>query len=691
MTPATARSASWVPQAPIWLRSRARTMLQAVWMRWAPPERMTTREWADRYLYLSPETGTARPGEYSSSITPWLHEIQDAVDDPRVHKVVCMKSSQIGWTMGVIVAHIGKRIDIDPCAMVVMFPTLDAAREFNDEKLMPTVSVTPRLRERIDTRSRKAGNRSTFKHFVGGFLKLVGSNSPRSVKSSSAPLLIVEEPDDASQDVKGQGDSIRLLEDRAKTHGRYKIIYGGTPTLKGLSAIDWAYANSDQRKLFVACHHCNEEHVLEWANVHWDEDPAQRHEIYGDAKPDTARYACPHCGVIWNDYEKNQNVLRATQRRRWIATAPFNGVAGFGHLSELYVNWPKSTLANFARRYLQAKHKAEQGDDSELITFYNSTLGLAYEYGGESLDADALREALSADYAEGTVPQGGLLLTAGIDIQHDRFAIVVRAWGIGEESWLVYFGEIYSRSGVNDRSDPVWQELEQKIFGSYTHANGREMFVSGLTIDCSDGTTSDAAYDWVRAMIRKYRSVQTMAGKGASDNADREIFSLPKASVDNRTPTKAMKYGLRVYLVGTNKAKDLLLGDSHRRGRVHLTGIGPGRFHVYTGVRADYWDQLTSEVKAPARRLRGKMTWQVRSGRRNEGLDCENYSLHAARALRTHVMTPAQWAALEHRAMQRDLFTPPAPPAPALGAAPKPKPSASGDNDAGFGREDWVL
>ena len=67
MTPATARSASWVPQATIWLRSRDRTMLQAVWMHWAQPERMTTREWADRSLSF-PETGTARPE--NTSITP---------------------------------------------------------------------------------------------------------------------------------------------------------------------------------------------------------------------------------------------------------------------------------------------------------------------------------------------------------------------------------------------------------------------------------------------------------------------------------------------------------------------------------------------------------------------------------------------------------------------------------------------
>jgi phage terminase large subunit GpA-like protein len=649
------------PETPVpsWLQTRrtALALRRMAWRLWAPPKQQSTRDWADECLYLSAEAGTARPGKYRSDVTPWIHEMQDAVDDPAVQEVVCMKSSQIAWTVGVIMAHIFKRIDIDPCAMVIMFPTTDSGRDFNDEKLVPTIDITPRIRAKIDLRSRKAGNRAMRKKFLGGFLKLVGSNSPRSVKSSSAPLLIVEEPDDASQDVKGQGSSIQLLKDRAKTYPRFKVIYGGTPTLKDFSAIEYAYLKSDQRKLFVPCHLCGAEHVLDWANVKWGEDPAgQRHEIYGHALPDSARYECPHCIQPWNDYEKNQNVQKAV----WRATALFNGVAGFGYISELYVPWPKSFMKYLARRFLEAKRKAEDGDDSDLVAFYNSTLGLPYEYGGRALDVEALRKQCTEGqtYAEGTVPAPGLVLTAFVDVQHDRFAILVRAWGRGEESWMVKAEEIYGH--INDRANAVWQELEQIVFGPMRHARGRDLFVSALGIDSGDGNTSDAVYDWVRAMKRKYRRTHIMATKGDSyRNLDKEIFSLPKQSVDHKTTTKAWKYGLRPFIIGTNKAKDLLLGGEQQRGRIHLTGNGPGRFHVGAWVREDYWDQLTAEVKAPSRRLRGKMIWQKRAGRNNEFLDCEVGNVHAARALKLHVLNPAQWDALERRLMQADLFQEP--------------------------------
>lgn len=662
------------------LRLTARDMFGRCWAHWRAPAQVGTREWADEHLYLPPDIGTAKPGKYRSGVTPWLHAIQDALDDPAITEVVCMKSSQVAWTIGVITAYIGKRIDIDPCAIVVMFPTTDSAREYSDEKLTPIVDATPALRRRIDRRSRKSGNRATFKKFAGGFLKLVGSNSPRSVKSSSAPVIVVEEPDDASTDVKGQGDSITLLRDRAKVHPRYKFLIGGTPTIAGVSSIDAAYKRSDQRKLFVPCHHCDAEHVLSWDNVRWSDGSDIAHEIYGRAQPDTAAYYCPHCGGQWSDYDKNENVARACRDQRWRATAASNGIAGFGHLSELYAHWPKSAFAYLVRRYLEAKHESENGDDRKLVAFWNSTLGLPYEYGGKQIDVEAL-SARAIAYAENTVPAGGLVLMVGVDVQDNRFAIVVRAFGRGEESWLVYWGEIFGT--VTDQTDAVWQELEQRVFGGYRHASGCDLHARAVSIDSSDGGTSDQVYAWVRAMKRRHPSVQIMAVKGSSDKTDKEIFSLPKPSIDHRTPTKAAKYGLRVHIVGTNKAKDLLLGAETQRGRIHLTGAGPGRFHVYRDVRADYWDQVTAEVKAPSRRLRGRSVWQLRAGRRNEALDCEVYALHAARSLKTHILTPAQWDVIEQRIRQRDLLAA-ASMAPASEAAPnddaQPDPSPKSES-----------
>ncbi|WP_353889813.1 phage terminase large subunit family protein [uncultured Parasutterella sp.] len=92
---------------------------------------------------------TALPGRYSAAFTPWVHGMHEALDDPNIHRVVALKSAQVGWTDGVILNYLGKRIDIDPCPMIVMFAKEGAARQFSNEKLGPMIEVTPRLLEKI--------------------------------------------------------------------------------------------------------------------------------------------------------------------------------------------------------------------------------------------------------------------------------------------------------------------------------------------------------------------------------------------------------------------------------------------------------------------------------------------------------------------------------------------------------------
>jgi len=631
------------------LRRAAVLALAKAWKKWAPPERMSTQEWADKYRYLAEESA-AQPGKYSSANTPWIAQIQALLDDPSIRKVVCRKPAQVAWTDGVINNYIGKRIDTDPCAIIAMFPKVDAAKEYLQEKFTPMVRVTPRLSDKVDvSTARKSGNRWNFKKFPGGFLKLVGSNSPSSVKSTPVPVVIVEEPDDANNNVRGQGDTVRLLEERVKTFHDYKIIYGGTPTIEGLSEIDDAFKNSDQRQFFVPCHDCGKSHILDWANVSCKADPERNHEVFGQWLPETTWYACPHCGSCWTDAQKNENVKRA----ELIATADFHGTAGVA-MSELISNFPGSRLHKIMEKYLSAMHKAKQGDYNDLIAFTNNTLGLAYQFGGHKLDPDELAKQKGEDYPEGIIPRQALILTISIDVQHNRFAIVKRAWGRGEESWLVYWGELFG--AITDSADAVWDELERFVFCSHRHETGAELFAAAIGIDASDGQSSDNVYAWVRRMKKKYEGRIIMAVKGASDDTNREVFSPPKQPVDNRTPTKAARYGLRVHQVGTNKAKDLILGSENAPGRLRLTGNGPGRFHVYAGVRSDYWKQITAEVKAPSRRLHGRMVYQKKAGVPNEALDCEVYALHASRAVKVHLMTPTQWDELEKRLTQEDLF-----------------------------------
>lgn len=598
-------------------------------------------------------------GEYDFYYTPYFLAVALALDDPDVDEVDLMKAAQIGWTY-FLLGYIFKRIveaSMRPCPIMALFAKSGDAKSFHDEKLVPAAQATPAIVERMDvSTSRKSGNRWDNKSFDGGFLKLVGSNSPGNVKSTSkVGVGIVEEPDDTSDNVAGQGDAIGLLEERLKRYIGSKLIVGGTPATKGLSKTEARLEQTDKRVLPVRCHECSEAHVLDWKNVVWDiEARAVEHPVYGFSDPSTAVYVCPHCGTEWDDYQRQENIRRTCfdayeagdPMAGWKATAEFGSRAGFMGLSELYVCMPGTTLGKVVEDYLAAKKEAEKGDQGLMIKFINQKLGQSYEYQDNNVTADELREK-AEDYQELLVPKSGLVLIAGIDIQRDRIAIGIRAFGRGMESWLVFWGEVWAQRDINDINDPVWLELDRLLFGSYLHETGAYLRIAAASLDTSDGVTQGATYHYVRS--RQGRGLNLMAIKGAT-SPDAPVVSLPKKQDLNAQKTKADKFGLQIWSVGTQLIKDQLAG------RFKLAGTGPNRMHVYRDVRPDYFDQVTGEIKAPSKNQRGKLTWQKRSGAAVEALDCEVYSLHAAHVEKLHIKKPEWWDQQEAKLLQVDLL-----------------------------------
>ncbi len=557
-----------------------------------------------------------------------------------------MKSAQAAWTQSVVNNVIGHIIHVDKSTCIAMFPKADACRSFDREKFSPMIQSTPELAAVMPIKSRAKDVTAMFKQFSGGYVKFVGSNSISDLKGSSARRLIVEEPDDCNLNLRGQGDAIKLIEERGKTFRDVKLLIGGTPSIAGVSSIQDEMLHSDQNRWMVPCWECGEHQALEWEQVRWLDNAETLHAIFGAANSKSARYACAHCGSLWDDAKKNFAVRHGHAEPQ----SEFRGVLGL-YINELYAPWHESRMQNLVERYLSAKHEEAKGNIEALIVFWNAALGRAWEYKGNTAD-EAVLEARGLDYAVNTVPAGGLILTMGVDVQHNRLAIIIRAWGRGEESWLVLFDEI--DGNTVDKNDDVWKRLDDILFGEYRHAWGVPLRIKSVSLDSSDGTSSDAVYSYVRS--RAGRGVEVMAIKGSS-TADAEIFRRQPATIDsNYKNTKASKYGLRTFSVGVSRAKDLLLGDKGP-GRIALEGEGAGRVHWYRDVRADYLRQFLSEVKVPVRGGgKGRRVWQIKKGQRNEVLDAEIYALHAARALKLNLARDAQWAAIEAQMRQHALF-----------------------------------
>jgi phage terminase large subunit GpA-like protein len=631
-------------------------LLSEAWRKLIPVEKIAPSVWAVRYRRLAAMTAEMA-GEWSWSMFPHMRAVIDTFFEENVRGIRCQKSSQAGWSE-TIATLLGYIIDVMPAPIIVLFPKEKKAKDFDLERFEPMVRETPKLAEKIELTSRAKGITQTRKFFAGGFLKFVHSHSADEVKSSSARYGFVEEPDECDRDVRGQGSTVKLLIERLKQYFDTFSVMGGSPTLTDLSAIEDEMKLTDRRVWHAPCHHCNESVPLDgnaWPLVKWREDEIRNHPVYGRVIVESAYMVCPHCGGEWTDAERARN----SRIGHYVATAPFTGIAGF-YVSDLMSSAPGATLPRLVEKFLEAKHKEANGDLTGLIEFQNNQLGLAFKYKSPAPDVEELARR-AEDYPELTVPWGGLRLSCGVDVQGNRIALVVVAWGRGEESWRVYWGEIHGNPV--DRDDPVWTELERFLFRGYRHASGAELHIEKTTVDSGDGNTSDAVY-W---FCRRHRGHGVMAGKGVETG---EIFRVPKP-IDPSRSTKVSRYGLVIYQVGTERAKDLIIGFGEHGGRLRLsertidgavsTGRGPGRMHWYRDIREDYFPGITSEVKAPLKgRPRGKLYWQVKQSVRNEPLDCEVYALHASRVMKVNLMTEAQWMDVEKKLRQPDLLGGPA-------------------------------
>jgi len=632
-----------------------------------PPEPLTIVEWAERYRKLSSEENPDFAGDYRLDNTPALRGILAAASRDDVHRIVVQKSAQLGYTAGVVCNVLGYYAHWKPCVQVVMFPREKSAKDFDAEKFSPMVRATPVLAQRIRLKSRSDGNSATRKKYPGGLIKFVASNSPADVKSTTAKVRIVEEPDDTNKDVRGQGNSIALLRERGKAvRGGLELI-GGSPTAKGASEIEKEMRTTDQARFMVACHHCGERHEVEWEHVTipgYALSPEQLadpeldrkwpvRDVYGRARWEDAFYTCPHCGGLWSDGERIANIRRAAAQPPhygWVPTAD-SADPGF-YCNELQSVFDGSRVPVLAEKWLRAKHLEEQGDPTEMVTFTNATRGRVWEYVGELPEEDELR-ARSLKYAEWTCPAGGLVPLMFVDVQHDRLAVTVWVVGRGEEMWLAYWGELHGRTIVENSG--AWVELEQLLARTVRHVSGVALPIVAVGIDSGDGQTSDAVYAFVRRHNRRNRPV--LATKGASDRIGRvEIWTKPKPIDPNRRATKAAKWGVHVHIIGQAKAKDLILGWAQEGGRVRLEGTGPGRMHWYEGVRDDWFEQLLGEMKIPSPSNPRIRQWTVRTDRRNEALDCTVGCVWLCRHLQLHLRKPTQWAAWESRLLQASLL-----------------------------------
>ena len=599
-------------------------LTRAVQLGLAPPPRLTVTDWADRYRRL-PTKGSGEPGPWRTSRVPYLAEIMDCLSAQHpARRVVLIKSAQVAGTEAIL-NWVGWFICTQRAPMMVVQPTIEVAERFSKQRVASMIDDCPQLRDLIPpARSRDSGNTTLLKEYPGGVLILSGANSAASLRSLPIRYLALDEVDAYPHDLDGEGDPISLAEARTTTFPRRKIFLCSTPTIESLSRIHREWLQSDQRRYHVACPACGAYAPLQWAHLTWP-----------DGKPDEARYHCPACQAVIAEHHKTALLASG----RWVADQPGRPTPGF-HLNALYA--PLGLGLTWAE--LAAEWEGKKRDPAQAKTFVNTRLGECFADPDEKLDWDELKQRAD-DYEPRAIPPGCLILTAGIDVQKDRFALIVLGHGRHHVTWVIDYVELPADpTRVDD-----WAILTEAL---QTTFDG-DLKITAAAIDCGYLTEE------VLHFTRLHRG-KVIAVKGSSLQ-NRPVIGKP-GKVDFTWRGQTVKAGAEIWQIGHDTAKAQLFarlaGDRKQMPHQRLV-----RFPK--GLDDSFYGQLTAEIWDSTKRR-----W-VKIRPRNEALDCWTYATAAAMqpALRLHTWTAAQWDKLERAAC--DLFSqPPAAPVPALPPVP---------------------
>lgn len=571
--------------------------LRRVMKLFSPPPKMTVSEWADRNRRLSPEASAA-PGQWRTDRAPYQREMMDAVCDPGNKDVTFMTSSQVGKTE-IINNILGYHIDVDPCPILAIQPTLEMAKAWSEDRLSTMLRDTPSLKAKVaDVKSRSGENQKLHKRFSGGHLAIAGANSPASLASRPVRIVLFDEVDRFPYSAGKEGDPVSLGEKRTVTFFNRKHVKVSTPTIDGYSRIQASYEQSDQREYWLPCPHCGGYHLLDFFNgVVWEKEEVEGKTVH---HPETAAHYCPHCGGMETDADLPGMLLRGEWRKR---RPQVRGHAGFW-INELYSPW--RTFADTVRDFLASKDNRET-----YQVWVNTALAQTWKEGQTVSDVDQLLERRE-NYTAALVPFGGVVLVAGVDVQDDRLEVEVVAWGAGYESWKMEYKVFPGNTQRED--DGSWRLLDEYLQKTFEHESGLKLRIVATGVD-TGGHATKAAYAFCKSRLG--RRVFALKGDGGQGK--------PLAS----RPSKNNAGAVNLYRVGVDTAKDALAGY------LATPEPGPGYMHFPAGYDRGYFEQLLAERRVP-KKVRGVITrtWEIKKpGLRNEAWDISVYQKAALEIL----------------------------------------------------------
>ena len=283
-----------------------------------------------------------------------------------------------------------------------VMPTQTQMDDFSQARFDKAIGESPYLQHRLHPPSgRTAPARLRLKRVGPGYVYFRGADSPRSLTSVDADVVLLDE-----YDLMAEGVFARARKRLASSRLGWMRV-ASTPRYPE-AGVNELFLQSDRRYYFIRCPACSHEQRLIW-------------EENVDLKN----------AVVVCSKARCRKALDLRSPGRWIAEAPGNDRTRGYHLSRLY-----SPLANLR----QMVYESEATTPSEIQEFQNSVLGETFVPPGGSLSLDVL-DRCRRDY---DMPEGSKEMTfMGVDVGTKLHTVIRRRLDeTGEASRALFIGEL---------------------------------------------------------------------------------------------------------------------------------------------------------------------------------------------------------------------------------------------------------
>lgn len=593
--------------APVWSPSERAA--------WQPPPRQTVSEWADAHRILSARKGSAEPGPWRTSRTPYLRGPQDAMGDPSLEVVVIVKPAQVGGSEACRNA-LAYWIDRDAGPAIIVYPSEAAAREQMRDRIGPMLGDTPQLAQylpgdRNDVTSLELDLTSMPVHAAW-------AGSAQALASRPARYVILDEVDKYPPYAGRDADPISLAMARTRTYGhRRKVVIVSTPTTDKGAVWTEFEACADRRRYWVPCPRCGEFQILTRDRFRWqgypEEPTPEEVELHG------VYYECAHCAGRIEERERDHIV----ERGEWRQEPDENGAIVEGSRRRGFQLSAFVATIGVRWRDLIAKWFRVKGDPAALMEYVTQDLGEPFRDLVKSVKDSALEAKKALGNPRGVVPTWAACVLLTADTQKDRFYWLARAWGAGERSQLVDLGVAKTFADLDALLVKKWP----------LGTTPQTMRATLMMIDSGGGTETDGGANRTDEVYRwaGKHADRVIPSKGVGGNHD--PLSTQDVRVGMHTYKRAGYSAFKVRLahLNTQRLKDILAGRIN-----HEPEPGkPSIWELCDGLPPEYFDHLKAEHKIGIRKgLQWIERWVSRShGRRNDYLDCEAYQIAAAKLI----------------------------------------------------------